>query len=137
MGNVKAATMSRSSGLRYRRLLLKLSGEALMGKAAYGIDVPVVQHEWFREVMEEPDPARKLQLNARNSAAAKTRIGGLFRVIRGAAEIDADCSELWRLIQSDFHANQQAIVEGIVEVFLTHVEREHGGDDRQARHDTG
>jgi AcrR family transcriptional regulator len=76
-------------------------------------DVPVVQHEWFREVMEEPDPARKLQLNARNSAAAKTRIGGLFRVIRGAAEIDADCSELWRLIQSDFHANQQVIVESI------------------------
>ena len=35
--------MSRSSGLRYKRLLLKLSGEALMGKAAYGIDVPVVQ----------------------------------------------------------------------------------------------
>ena len=76
-------------------------------------DAPVVQHEWFREVMEEPDPARKLQLNARNSAAAKTRIGGLFRVIRGAAEIDADCGELWRLIQSDFHANQQMIVESI------------------------
>ena len=76
-------------------------------------DAPVVQHEWFREVMEEPDPTRKLQLNARNSAAAKTRIGGLFRVIRGAAEIDADCSELWRLIQSDFHANQQVIVESI------------------------
>src|SRR4029450_4282212 len=35
--------MSRSSGLRYRRLLLKLSGEALMGRAAYGIDGPVVQ----------------------------------------------------------------------------------------------
>ena len=76
-------------------------------------DAPVVQHEWFREVLEEPDPVRKLQLNARNSAAAKTRIGGLFRVIRGAAEIDADCSELWRLIQSDFHANQQVIVESI------------------------
>jgi AcrR family transcriptional regulator len=76
-------------------------------------DAPVGQHEWFREVMEEPDPARKLQLNARNSAAAKTRIGGLFKVIRGAAEIDADCGELWRLIQSDFHANQQVIVESI------------------------
>ena len=76
-------------------------------------DAPVVQHEWFREVMEEPDPVRKLQLNARNSAAAKTRIGGLFRVIRGAAEIDADCGALWRLIQSDFHANQQVIVESI------------------------
>lgn len=76
-------------------------------------DAPVVQHEWFREVMEEPDPVRKLQLNARNSAAAKTRIGGLFRVIRGAAEVDADCGELWRLIQSDFHANQQVIIESI------------------------
>jgi len=76
-------------------------------------DAPVVQHEWFREVLEEPDPVRKLQLNARNSAAAKTRIGGLFRVIRGAAEIDADGGALWRLIQSDFYANQQMIVESI------------------------
>ena len=76
-------------------------------------DAPVVQHEWFREVTEEPDPVRKLQLNARNSAAAKTRIGTLFRVIRGAAEIDADCGALWRLIQSDFYANQQMIVESI------------------------
>ncbi|HJZ43489.1 MAG TPA: UMP kinase [Hyphomicrobiaceae bacterium] len=32
-----------ASGLRYRRVLLKLSGEALMGKRAYGIDVSVVQ----------------------------------------------------------------------------------------------
>src|SRR5919202_1712789 len=32
---------------------------------------PVVQHEWFREVMEENDPVRKLELNARNSRAAK------------------------------------------------------------------
>jgi uridylate kinase len=35
--------MSGTPGLRYRRLLLKLSGEALMGRQAYGIDVPVVQ----------------------------------------------------------------------------------------------
>ncbi len=76
-------------------------------------DAPVLQHEWFREVMAERDPVRKLKLNARNSRAAKTRIGGLFRVIRGAAEIDADCGALWGLIQSDFHANQQVIVESI------------------------
>ena len=29
-------------GLRYKRVLLKLSGEALMGSRAYGIDVAVV-----------------------------------------------------------------------------------------------
>jgi uridylate kinase len=32
-----------ASGVRYRRVLLKLSGEALMGKRPYGIDVSVVQ----------------------------------------------------------------------------------------------
>ena len=32
-----------ASGLRYRRVLLKLSGEALMGSRPYGIDVSVVQ----------------------------------------------------------------------------------------------
>jgi AcrR family transcriptional regulator len=76
-------------------------------------DDPVVAHEWFREVMDEPDPATKLNLNARNSAAAKSRIGKLFKVIRGAAEIDDDCAALWRLIQSDFLGNQRMIVEAI------------------------
>jgi AcrR family transcriptional regulator len=76
-------------------------------------DPPVVEHEWFRAVMEEQDPVRKLELNARNSRAAKMRIGPLFKVIRGAAEIDSDCSALWSLIQSDFHANQRMIVDDI------------------------
>ena len=62
-------------------------------------DPPVAEHEWFLQVMEERDPMRKLELNACNSDAAKTRIGDLFRVIRGAVEIDADCGELWELIQ--------------------------------------
>ena len=30
-------------------------------------DPPVVQHQWFRRVIEEQDPVRKLELNARNS----------------------------------------------------------------------
>lgn len=33
--------MAASAGLKYKRLLLKLSGEALMGKGAYGIDMSV------------------------------------------------------------------------------------------------
>ncbi len=32
-----------STGARYKRILLKLSGEALMGKAGYGIDISVCQ----------------------------------------------------------------------------------------------
>jgi AcrR family transcriptional regulator len=76
-------------------------------------DAPVVQHEWFQQVMEETDPERKLRLNARNSCAAKTRIGPMFKVIRSAAGVDADCSDLWQLIQDDFHRNQRTIVESL------------------------
>ncbi|NJS37286.1 MAG: UMP kinase, partial [Brachymonas sp.] len=43
-----------SSGLRYKRLLLKLSGEALVGKAGYGIDVDVVMR-LCREMKEAVD----------------------------------------------------------------------------------
>src|SRR5215207_2520699 len=77
LGNGKAATMSRSSGLRYRRLLLKLSGEALMGKAAYGIDVPVVQ---------------RLSGEIRDAMAVGAEIaivvggGNIFRGLAGAAK---------------------------------------------------
>src|SRR5687768_2533558 len=69
--------MSRSSGLRYRRLLLKLSGEALMGKAPYGIDVPVVQ---------------RLSGEIKEAMAAGAEIavviggGNIFRGLAGAAK---------------------------------------------------
>ena len=36
-------TASASSGLRYRRVLLKLSGEALMGERSYGVDPEVTR----------------------------------------------------------------------------------------------
>ncbi len=76
-------------------------------------DAPVVDSDWFREVINENDPIRKLQLNARGSRLVKSRIGGMLAVIRGAAEIDADCRELWDLIQSDFHDLQAIVVKSI------------------------
>jgi len=74
-------------------------------------DSPVADQPWYREVLEEPDPQRRLRLNARNSRAVKTRIGALLQVIRGAAPTDADIAALWDLIQTDFYDNQRAIVE--------------------------
>jgi uridylate kinase len=74
--NSKVATMSSSSGLRYQRLLLKLSGEALMGGSGYGIAVPVVQ---------------RLSGEIRDAMAAGAEIavvvggGNIFRGLAGAA----------------------------------------------------
>src|SRR5438105_1666645 len=67
----------------------------------------VAERPWYLEVMQEPDPERKLRLNARNSRIVKTRIAGVLAVIRNAAPLDPDIGVLWRLIQSDFYDNQR------------------------------
>ena len=75
--------------------------------------VPVAEQQWYREILEEPDPERQLRLAARNSRVTKLRIAALLEVIRSAAPIDADISALWRRIQTEFHANQGAIVKSL------------------------
>jgi AcrR family transcriptional regulator len=76
-------------------------------------DAAVAQREWYREVLDEPDPARKLRLNARKSRVVKARIASLLEVIRNGAPVDADVAALGDLIQTDFYENQRAIVETI------------------------
>jgi AcrR family transcriptional regulator len=73
--------------------------------------VPVGERPWYREVVEEPDPARQLQLNARNSRMVKERAGGFLEILRGAAPTDPELGGLWTRIQAEFYENQRAIVE--------------------------
>jgi AcrR family transcriptional regulator len=72
---------------------------------------PVGERRWYQEVLDEPDPVRQLELNARNSRAVKERAGSLMTVIRNAAPLDADTAALWGAIEREFYANQRAIVE--------------------------
>jgi AcrR family transcriptional regulator len=74
-------------------------------------DAPVAQRAWYREVLEEPDPERKLRLNARNARRVKVRAGALMGVIRSAAELDPDIGALWERIQTEFHDNQHVILQ--------------------------
>src|SRR4051812_38686239 len=57
-------------------------------------DVPVMHRSWFREVLDEPDPTRQLELNARNSRVVKSRIGPALEVIRHGAPLDPDIASL-------------------------------------------
>jgi hypothetical protein len=66
-------------------------------------------------VIDEPDPRAQLRLNARNSREVKQRAGAIMEVIQGAAPGDAEIWELWRRIQTEFHANQRAVVASIQE----------------------
>lgn len=89
------------------RLLRAVWDLALKGD---DLDAPVAERPWYLTVLEEPDPERKLRALAAASCAVKGRIAAVLRVIRDAAPSDDEIGALWALIQSDFHANQGAII---------------------------
>jgi AcrR family transcriptional regulator len=76
-------------------------------------EVPVAQQDWYREVVEEPDPERQLRLNARNSRARKVSIAALLDVIRSGALVEPEIEALWSRIESDYHDNQRAIAASL------------------------
>ena len=76
-------------------------------------DRPVADRAWYQKVLDEPDPQRKLRLNAGNARRVKERAGGLLAVIRSAAEADADMRELWSRIEREFHENQLVVVRSL------------------------
>jgi uridylate kinase len=65
------------SGLKYKRVLLKLSGEALMGEGAFGID---------------PDTVERVSKEIKQAVAIGTEVcvvcggGNIFRGLKGAAQ---------------------------------------------------
>ena len=72
-------------------------------------DRPVEEQEWYREVLDETDPDRRLLLNARNSAEGKRRIAAIAEVIREGAAADAEIGALWERIQVEYRANQLTV----------------------------
>jgi AcrR family transcriptional regulator len=76
-------------------------------------EVPIAEQGWYREVVAESDPQRKLALTARASRTVKERIAGVLEVIRTGAGADPDIAVLWERIQREFHANQRVIVESL------------------------
>lgn len=76
-------------------------------------DIPVGGRDWFREVLEEPDPERQLRLNARNGRAVKTRINAVIAPLRAAAETDPDVAALYARIQGQFYEHQGRIVKSL------------------------
>ena len=91
-------------------------------------EIPMGEQDWYREVLAEPDPGRKLELTARASRAVKERICPTLDVIRSAATTDADISALWTRIQTDFHANQRAIVASFAKALRADLDVERAAD---------
>ena len=75
--------------------------------------VPVGEREWFRAVLDEPDPQRKLRLDVHNAKVVRERIGPLLDVIRDAAPTEPELGALWERIQREFYENQRAVVDDL------------------------
>ena len=75
--------------------------------------VPVGERPWFRAVLDEPGPERKLRLDVENAKNVRSRIGPLLRVLRDAAPVNRDIAELWARIQVEFYENQRAVVDDL------------------------
>jgi AcrR family transcriptional regulator len=74
---------------------------------------PVGERAWYREALDEPDPAGQLRLNARNSRVVKERVAALMEVLEAAAPADPEIRDLWTRIQSEFYDNQRTIVRSL------------------------
>jgi AcrR family transcriptional regulator len=61
--------------------------------------VPIAQRPWWREAIDEPDPARSIELYARNMCRISGRAALVLRALEVAASIDADAAEVWARFQ--------------------------------------
>jgi AcrR family transcriptional regulator len=92
------------------KLLSALWDVTVMGDDAA---IPVAEREWFREMMEEPDARRQLDLHVRNAGQIKRRVGALMEVIRRASQGDSELGELWQVMQDRFLENQRMVAESL------------------------
>jgi AcrR family transcriptional regulator len=114
------AAVARAAGVALKTVYLTFDTKAGLLRAVWHRalrgdldEVPVGDQEWFRKVLDEPDPERRLRLAARNSRMVKERAASILEVIHAAAPSDPEIGELWGRIKTDFHDNQRAIVQSL------------------------
>jgi AcrR family transcriptional regulator len=107
------ADMARAAGVALKTVQAVFGTKAKLLAALWDVNVagddaaiPVADRAWFREVMEEPDARRQLELGARVATRIKHRVGALTEVIRRAAQTDPEIGELWQLFQDQYVENQ-------------------------------
>ena len=90
-------------------LLNEVVGAAIVGD---GDAVAAADRRWFRDIIESPDPATKIQLLAAATAALHERSGAVFAMARGAAAADDEAAALWRAGKRGHLADMTLLAEG-------------------------
>ncbi|MFB8777318.1 TetR/AcrR family transcriptional regulator [Streptomyces broussonetiae] len=97
---------------RNKRALLK----ELLDTAIAGDPDPVatLERPWAREVVDAPDPAAQLALQAAGARRVLQRAAPVLEVVRGAAAADSEVAALWRANQEQRHTVQLHFAEALV-----------------------
>lgn len=74
--------------------------------------VPMPERPWYREIVDEPDPQRRLALVAHNSRIVRERTAHVTEIVRQAAAADEQIAALWDRFQREFY---ELGVRGIVQ----------------------
>ena len=77
--------------------------KAVFDVAVVGDDeeIPMLQREFVRRNMAEPDPRRKLLAYGDHLAEVGPRTGPILLVVRAAAATDAGAGQVWEQVQSE------------------------------------
>ena len=74
--------------------------------------VPMTERPWYREIVDEPDPRRRLDLVARNVRVVRERTAHVTEIVRQAAPADEQIAALWDRFQRDLY---EVGVRGVLE----------------------
>lgn len=77
--------------------------------------VPAEEREYVRAIQAETDAARKLQLYAAALRTIQEQLAPLFRVLQGAAALDAELAALWRSISERRAQNMRLFAANLAE----------------------
>lgn len=93
-----------------RELLKRLRDLALAGDDE---PVPVIERTWYQEALTEPDPAKSVQLHARNLSRMYQRYAQLDEVVHQAAGTDPELGDFWQTAETQRRFGAQAFVEAL------------------------
>jgi AcrR family transcriptional regulator len=89
----------------------------LVESAISGTDVavPAEERDYVREIREEPDASKKLEIYAAALRRIQERLAPLFRVLREAAPLDPRLGELWKEIADRRAKNMKLLAQDLLE----------------------
>ena len=90
-----------------RSILSELIDVATAGDDA---PVPILEREWVREMLEEPDLTRRVRILARNGGVILARTAPVYEVLRAAAASDPRIASLWEGYKAQRFAGQRELV---------------------------